>query len=419
MAIDIKIKSAIRTLLHYLRRLSLLVAKSISLCFPKNEKMVLISSWFGKRYADNSMYLFEFMLNSPEYVVIWFTRDKNIYDKLRVEKKPAVYSYSFRALYYHLRSKLFISTVQFHDFIYPLMANCILLDLDHGFPAKYVHFAEPGITKRAVDFEMLQRRWIDYYMTASSYFTMSIVSKCFKLPPEKIVFSNKPRVDVFFDNGLRKNKNSFICDCLEGKMKSIVWMPTQRSRGNIHIDEASLLDLEGIQTFCEEMGAIFFIKKHFYHKNEMSHLDNYSRIIDITNVPLDVQVLLYQADVLISDYSSCYIEYLTLDRPIILYIYDFDDFVVEDRGVCVKMEDNHVGYKVKTPKELLDSLEIIGRNNWNDYENEDGRKEAKLRYFDNKVEIGNSRKMISEKIIPALLNGSYFHKWQSDGFVIQ
>lgn len=399
----------VRTLLHYCRRLFVIILKTISLLWPKDNNLILFSSWFGKKYADNSMYLYEYMLNHSSYRVIWFTRDKTVFKNLVSDRKPVVFSKSFRAILYHLRAKTFISTVQFFDFISPLMSKCVFLDLDHGFPAKYVHFVSPTITKREIEYEYILRKWVRYYMTASSKFTMEVVSKCFALPPDRIVFCNKPRIDVFYNNELRKGNNQIIDEIKKNKFKAIVWMPTQRSQGQTEIDVNQLLDLDEIQRICEEIGAIFIIKKHFYHRNETTNLAGYNRIFDLTKENLEIQTLLYQADVLISDYSSCYIEFLTMNRPVILYVYDLDEYLIKERDVCVKMEDNHVGYKVRTKEELNNSLRIIGKD-WSDSYNQEGRNEALERYFDKKVEMGNSCKKISE-LLPSIIDGSYRPQW--------
>lgn len=402
-------KDFVRTFFHYLRRVYVICIKSISLLWPKDKKLIIFSSWFGMKYADNSMYLFEYMLNNSSYRVVWYTRNREVYHKLLSEGKPVIYKNTLKAIFYHLRAKVFISTVQFNDFISELMSNCILLDLDHGFPAKYVHFVSPTITKREIEFEYILRKWVSYYMTASSKFTMEVVSKCFALPSDRLVFCNKPRIDVFYDKKLRKGNNQQIDQLKDNKYKAIVWMPTHRSDGNVNIDVAELLDLKNIQEICEKHNAVFLIKKHYYHRNERSDLDNYSRIYDITNEEIETQTLLYQADVLISDYSSCYIEYLTMNRPIILYVYDLDNYLKNERGVCVRMEDNHVGYKVKSKEELNNCLRIIG-NDWTDSRNQEGRNEAIERYFDKKVEMGGSCKRITE-LLPSIIDGSYRPQW--------
>ena len=57
---------------------------------------------------------------------------------------------------------------------------------------------------------------------------------------------------------------------------------------------------------------------------------------------IDTQDLLCLADVLITDYSSCYFDYLLLSRPIILFAYDLHSYVAE-RGLYYPLDDLAMG----------------------------------------------------------------------------
>ena len=55
------------------------------------------------------------------------------------------------------------------------------------------------------------------------------------------------------------------------------------------------------------------IRRHFYHKGEKVDFSMYSNITDITEKSMDIQELLMDTDILVTDYSSTYIDYLLLD----------------------------------------------------------------------------------------------------------
>ena len=56
-------------------------------------------------------------------------------------------------------------------------------------------------------------------------------------------------------------------------------------------------------------------------------INNYENIYDISNTVFDAQFLLSQADILITDYSSCYIDFLLRCKPIIFFQYDKSDYI--------------------------------------------------------------------------------------------
>ena len=64
-------------------------------------------------------------------------------------------------------------------------------------------------------------------------------------------------------------------------------------------------------------------------------------------------------DLLITDYSCTYIDYLLLDRPMIFYNFDYRDYLQTDRGLYYNYEDVTPGYKAETFDQLLEELEQI------------------------------------------------------------
>ncbi len=79
-------------------------------------------------------------------------------------------------------------------------------------------------------------------------------------------------------------------------------------------------------------------------------------ILAISKSKIDTQELLYISDFLISDYSSCYIDYLLMNKPIILYFYD--NYKNEDTGLYFDVEkaENAPGKTIFREKDLFESL---------------------------------------------------------------
>lgn len=399
-----------RNCLHYVKRFVIFILKVVLAIVPKDQKLILFSAWFGKKYADSSMYMYEYLLES-EFKVYWYTLDKTIFEDLKKQGKPVVYGKSLPGIWKQLRAKMLVSSVQFSDFNNYFLTRCVYFDLDHGFPIKQSGFEINSSTKKAESYFKLLCLFVDYNMTASSIFIKQIVERCWKLPETKIVKCNKPRTDVFFDENLRIGNNSIVDDIKVGK-KSIVYMPTQRSCGKVSIEIGKIFDLKKIDDFCKENNAVFIIKKHFYHKDEKEDLSGYSNIFDITGENIDTQTLLFQADVLISDYSACYIDYLLLDRPIILYAYDLHEYLVSERDLYLPFDKNGCGFKAYTFDDVLTQLQFLSRNYWNDGM-EKGRNEIRKLYFSDSLSFGHAREEI-KNIISELLLKKYKADWENE-----
>ena len=86
-------------------------------------------------------------------------------------------------------------------------------------------------------------------------------------------------------------------------------------------------------------------KKHFEDAN-----------VTFNEVPahIDITEFLACVDVLVSDYSSIFIDYLCLDKPVVLYTPDFLDYKRE-RGLYFELDELPVNYAINQ-KELIDVL---------------------------------------------------------------
>lgn len=397
-----------RSLLHGCRIFAIKASNALCGLIKRDNNMVLFTAWFGKKYIDSSRYMFEYCLNNTKFHVFWYATNKNLFLELKNKGLPVVYSRSLKGMFIHAKSRILVSSVQLSDFNPFLLKNSIFLDLGHGFPIKQGGFEQPEVTERFKHYTLMLRKYVKYYMSDSSGWLKSITTRSFQLSNDQIVFCNKPRTDVLFDANLRVGKNDVV-DKLKAGRKAIVYMPTQRSLGRVKMPMDQLLDLPVIQSICEEKNCVFLIKKHFYHRNEKENLNQYGNIFDITQEDIDPEVLTFQADVMISDYSAAYIDYLLLDRPVIFYAYDLENYLQNERNLYLKFEDNHAGYKPMTKEDLNAALKTVC-SDWIDGEHKEGRLEIRRKYFDDDVPVGNAREEIV-KVMHQLISGTYKSKW--------
>jgi CDP-glycerol glycerophosphotransferase (TagB/SpsB family) len=361
------------------------------LLIPKQHNLILFGSWFGNKYADNTKYMYEYLLSREDLEIYWYTKNKEIYNKLKEEGKPVVLSSQPKAIWKQIRARMLISTVQVAEFNNFFLSNCVYLDLGHGSPIKdsgfdMYNYCYPELQttkdKKSIAYLQLIRKHIDYYMVVASDEIEKIIQKAFHVHQGNTLNLGKPRNDVFYDKILRKGINTNIDD-IKGDRKAIVYMPTHRSGGthgpggSIKMQMEELLDLPRIQNICKKYNHVFLIKKHYYHRHENENLSKYPNIYDITNEDIDSQVLLYQADALITDYSACYIDYLLLNRPIIFYPYDLEYFLKNERNMYIPYDEITVGPKTGNREELTQFIEDLCRENQDEFEQD----RMKLRDF--------------------------------------
>ncbi|MBR0398817.1 MAG: CDP-glycerol glycerophosphotransferase family protein [Eubacterium sp.] len=152
----------------------------------------------------------------------------------------------------------------------------------------------------------------------------------------KTVLCGYPRNSIFFD---RKNAEEIRAKYgLEDK-QLFAYMPTWRGANTSSVDPAYEADLRAILDQIDEVltdDQFLYVNFHQLMRG-MKGLDNYRHI---RQFPQDVNnyAFLNCADALITDYSSVMFDYSITGKPIILFIYDYDEYMRE-RGMYFDIKD--------------------------------------------------------------------------------
>jgi len=72
----------------------------------------------------------------------------------------------------------------------------------------------------------------------------------------------------------------------------------------------------------------------------------------------DINELYVISDMLITDYSSVFFDYASLKRPMIFYMYDFDDYKDEIRGFYIDIEELP-GKITKNENDLIKAIKEV------------------------------------------------------------
>ena len=239
----------IRNCLHLGRIILTRLGKNIAQIIPKDNNLILFSSWFGTKYSDSPKYMYDYILSvDSKYKAIWYTKDKQLYNHMKNKNLPVVYSRSFKGIWKQLRAIMLVSTVEFYDFNIYFLGGCILLDLNHGFPIKQSGFEIPTYNIKQQNYDRLLRTKIEMYKTASSEFIRDIVLRSEDVPLDRIIFCNKPSIDAFYDSSLREGNNEIV-QRIKANFKTIVYMPTHRMAGKKKINISQIFDVDILQKF--------------------------------------------------------------------------------------------------------------------------------------------------------------------------
>lgn len=321
---------------------------------PKDENIWIFGAWFGEKYADNSKYLFEYVnKNHPEIRAIWITKNEETLSMLKNKNFECYKAYSFNSYIYSSRSMYGFVSVGSGDinfFIPPKFT----INLWHGIPLKKIGFDDKITANYKSTFikELLKslfgfskQAMRHSKILASSEVEATKLSSAFNKNMKDIIISGLPRNDVFLNAKRNKKENTF----------KVIYMPTHRNEGELNVSKLFVNDIEMINERLKLHNIELYIKLHFYHMNQMN-IKNYSNIkaVHDKDIEQDIYSVVPNYDILITDYSSIFFDYLLSDNPIIFAPFDYEKYITKDRELYYDYDEVTPGPKCKNWEEVLE-----------------------------------------------------------------
>ena len=133
-------------------------------------------------------------------------------------------------------------------------------------------------------------------------------------------------------------------------------MPTFRGKADAVDSKDSVKEMQGyldVLDRCLDEDQLLLVKLHPFVGNGL-HLSGYQHIQKFPE-GYDTYEVLNMCDVLITDYSSIYIDYLLTDKPMIFLPYDRQQYL-DGRGMNFDYDDVTPGPKPETFNDFLDAL---------------------------------------------------------------
>lgn len=357
-----------------IRSINMLIASTF---IRRDPHYVALGSWLGKLYADNSKYLLEYMLShlDTNYRFIWVGEKKVAKDLPEDERVIFAEIGTKKTNKLLLKCKyMFCSQHVYNDICMDnVYKGAIVTYLHHGFPIKKwgADALQEQDDKKISIIESLYQKVLpfkhkyDYFAVSSQtqgeHFLTALGDRgCEQC---KLIYSGTPRNDLFFTitpskNAKLKEKYASLLGFSPDK-KLVLYLPTYRRKTSktesLYITNGSI-NAE-IQKILSDSSAVLLEKKHFVEGNTLKS-GNTDCFINITQ-SIDVQELMACVDVLVSDYSGAFVDYLLLDRPIIHYIYDYDEYKNIDSGLYYDVDTFRCGDVAYTYDQLLTALQKV------------------------------------------------------------
>ena len=333
-----------------------MITSKINTIIPKNNKRIVLYSNWG--FRDNLRTLYQYLVDNgyqEEYEII--CASNNFY---HLEKdKDVKYVSIYRGVYYFLTSKYF-----FYSFgKYPIKPapNQMVVNLWHGMPLKKIGNLEEGLEN--VDYNFFTK------LVSSSDFFTPIMKAAFNATDEQMLLVGNIRNDELFK---------------EKQDKKIIWMPTYRNSKNYHDSQDALIfslkedDFSKIEQLLSEYGYQLYIKLHPLEESRLQVQMNHSNIHLLTEEIISEQygtlyTFLGTTSALITDYSSVFLDYYLLNRPVAFTINDYEEYKEKRGFVFEDVKSLMVGSVIRNSNDLLKFLEGLAQS---EDENEKERNEV-------------------------------------------
>lgn len=404
--LDIAKKNVLfRKILRFIiRTKNYLKYKVYNICFKTDDKYIFFECFGGRNYTCSPKFIYEKMLLMDEFkdfTFIWSFIDLEKHDIVNSDRTQIIKHGSGDYYKYLSKSKYWVVNSIINESI-TKKANQIYVQCWHGTPLKRLRcdIEVNGATLNTID-EIRKRndmdaKRFDYFISPSKYATSKFVSafNLKKLGKESIIIEEGyPRNDSLFtykkkDVKMIKEKLSLPAD-----KKVMFYMPTFRD--NQHTSGVGYtynleIDFDSIRKKFEKDYVILF-SSHYFVANSID-LNKYKDFIFNVSGYDDINELFVVSDLVITDYSSIFFDYANLERPIIFYMYDFDDYKGNLRDFYLDL-DELPGPITKTQSDLEDCLTNIDKIS-KEYKKKYKKFNEKFNYLDD----GNASKRVINKI---------------------
>ena len=310
-----------------------------------DEKLICFTSY--PDFMDNPRALWEFLRSISSLKCVWLVNEKTMYKRMVEAKIPTWLLKDPEATTLIIHAKYLVSShCQFIK-----RPGQVLIDLWHGMPIKAGSFLEESIGKLKDSLITNKQAGImsDIFPVTSKLMKI-IISSLFCMDPRKVEVLGQSRSDLLFDSADDKLLSRVFGENILEFKKYILYAPTFRIGLRREGDgfENNIFNMDDydpnlLQKILVSKQAVLMIKPH---PNDEKLLNPKSLKLPENTVWLTTSLLqknlttlfhlLSKFDVLITDYSSVYIDYLLLNRPVLFTIGDFDlyqkerGFVVDD-----------------------------------------------------------------------------------------
>lgn len=323
------------------------------------DDIIVFESMLGRNYSCNPKAIYEEMVRQgldEKYRLYWILTD---FDKEIPGKHTKIKRNSFAHLKLICRAKFWVFNTRQPNYVIKNPKTHYIMTW-HGTPLKKLALdmddvqmaGNKGIENYKANFWSNTRRW-DYLISQNKY-SSKIFKHCFDFHKHMLDIGY-PRNDTLINN----NNQAYI-DAVKDKYgipkdkKVVLYAPTWRDNESMGKGKYIFnpnINFDTLKRYLHK-DYVFIVKYHYLIASKIDYTRFHGFIKDIN---ADIQDLYLISDYLMTDYSSVMFDYSVLNRPMIFYTYDLDEYY-NNRGFYFDFKEEAPGPFIFNTEELVDYL---------------------------------------------------------------
>lgn len=295
----------------------------------------VFSSTENRHFDSNSRYLFQYVYDAmPEITPVYVMNDSAKRSQLQ-EKYPRariVDTDGRDGIRTVLESGVWFTSAGLPVYGTGLSRERVIVNLWHGVPLKKIVLGEKH---RSLLYRMyislLFSRNYTWVVTTSSHMA-PIMQKSFGVSKGQVKAWGQPRNDGLFANRDAREVLGRIYRELPEFSRAVLYAPTHRDGNPVRLFPFEDFQPEDLAGFLEQEKLLLCVRTHLYEEERVK-LPDCPRLVHLEEDQAeDVMDVLDVFDLLITDYSSIYIDFLLTGKPMMFLPYDKEEYL-KSRGL--------------------------------------------------------------------------------------
>lgn len=337
-----------------MRKIIKIITHWLSYIIPTSSDIFVFHSF--PFYTDNTYAIYKYIKKNLNVRCIWLYDPEDLEMAPKGEEWPSVKykRLSIKGIWYYYRAKYVFCSHGLNGFI-ELHQKDKIVNMWHGMPLKCIGCMDAkfgGTNPTKAD-----------YLVATSPAFQDVMAKSFNnMLKERVLLIGQPRNDLMYEPTDFYDK---IGHSRSDYRKVGIWLPTYkqsaigdiRSDGVFYEDGISFLNIDQLSTLNErlkEKKDLLVVKLHPMDILQQKEMPKFSNLLILKQQEFSSQLypFLGSCDYLLTDYSSVWVDYEILNRPIGFVMNDVEQYKTS-RGFTF---DNLVDL---LPGPIIDSLDAL------------------------------------------------------------